>query len=583
MTPSIRALTSPAALLLATIAASLGCSCSVPLNPPIGEPSNAPPQRGGTLTLSSFVNVRSIDPAIAFDEGSEPIIKLLFARLFRVTRDGTIEGDLVDSYRMTPDGTELTMELRHNARFHDGSPVLASDVKRSIERAFHPKTPCPVASFFDRIVGLSDFHNGDTSEVSGVTALSDRVVRISLREPDATLLPLLTLGITSPVCKSGGHLFDPKFMQVACGAGPFRLASWNGRESIQLLRHDGYHDASSTHLDGIHWLFGVPSTSQRFRFERGELDIVHDLTAADAVAFRADPRWQPLGSWSRPRSTRGVFMNTELPPFNDRRVRRAVAFAIDRDQVASLRAGHLVAANSMIPSGVVGHDASFQGQLHDLQQALDLMRQAGWPYNPASDSGGYPESIDYYCAADSFDTAVGEVIQQQLRHIGIRIQIKALSWSAYLAITGRRHQTRMGADGWSADFDDASSFFDPLFSTSAIQEEESQNRSFFSNPELDALLDRARRESDPIARRTLYHRADSIVRDDAPWAVVYGFRYYDVHQGYVHNYSAHPHAFLDVATVWLDAKKRTTAVRAINAPPWSVAELAMRLTTRRRQ
>ncbi len=573
MTPSTRALASSVALL----ASLLGCS--VRLNAPIGEPLDGPPQRGGTLTLSTFVGIRSIDPAVAFDEGSEPIVRLLFARLFRVSRTGEIEGDLVENHRLSPDGLELTMELRRDARFHDGSPVLASDVKRSFERAFHPKTPCPVPSFFDRIAGFTAYRKGDVTELSGVTVLSDHVVRITLREPDATLLPILTLGTTAPVCRSAGHVFDPKFNQTACGAGPFRLASWQGRDAVELRRHDGYHGASAVHLDGIRWLFGVPSTSQRFRFERGELDIVHELTAADAVAFRADPRWNPLGAWSRPRSTRGIFMNTELPPFHDARVRRAVAHAIDRDQVASLRAGHLVASNSMIPSGVVGHDPSFQGQHHDLQLSLDLMRQAGWAYDPSSDRGGYPEPIDYYCAADSFDVAVAELFQQQLRRIGIRLRIKAVSWAAYLAITGRRKQARMGADGWSADFDDASDFFDPLFSSQAIQEEESQNRAFYRNPEMDALLDRARREMRPATRRDLYRRADAIVRDDAPWAVVYGFRYYDVHQGYVQGYEPHPHAYLDVAPVWLSAGRRDLAARVRGAPPMSVSELAMRLSS----
>jgi ABC-type transport system substrate-binding protein len=324
-------------------------------------------------------------------------------------------------------------------------------------------------------------------------------------------------------------------------------------------------------------MFAVPSTAQRFRFERGEIDFVHELSAADAVAFRSDPRWAPLGDWSRPRSTRGIFMNTELAPFNHADVRRAVAHAIDRDQVASLRAGHLVAANSMIPSGVLGHDPDFPGQQHDIDRALQLMQRAGWAYDPVTRKGGYPEVIDYYCAADSFDVAVAEIFQQQLARIGIRIRIKAVSWAAYLAITGRRGRARMGADGWSADFDDPSDFFDPLFSTHAIQQEESQNRAFYSNPEFDALLERARREMDPGVRRQLYQRADGVVRDDAPWAVVYGFRYYDVRQGYVEGYRPHPHAYLDVASVWLNSSRKRLAGRYRNAPPTSVGALALHL------
>jgi ABC-type transport system substrate-binding protein len=565
---------------LATLLAIVSlCGCSKRLDPPLGGPVDGPPQAGGKLTLATFVNIRSVDPAVAFDEGSEPIVRLLFARLFRVSRSGKIEGDLVKDYRLSEDGLRLTMHLRRDARFHDGTPVLASDVKRSLERAFHPKTPCPVPSFYDRIVGFGAFHKGEATELTGVQVLSDHGVRIELREPDATILPILTLGMAAPVCRSAGHVYDPNFSLEACGAGPFRLARWEGQEAIELRRHDGYHDASQVHVEGIRWLFGVQSTAQRFRFERGEIDFVHELTASDAVAFRSDPRWRPLGSWSRPRSTRGIFMNTEMPPFDRVEVRQAVAYAIDRTQVASLRAGHLVAANSVIPSGVVGHDPSFPGQHHDLDKALALMKSAGWAYDPASNTGGYPETIDYYCAAESFDVAVAEIFQQQLRRVGIRIRINAVSWATYLAVTGRRKHARMGADGWSADFDDPSDFLDPLFSSEAIQDEESQNRAFYSNPELDALLDRARREMDPNVRRGLYRRADEIVRDDAPWAVVYGFRYYDVRQGYVQGYRPHPHAYLDVSSVWIDAAHQRLAKASRSAPPGSMNVLALELTS----
>ena len=555
------------------------CGCSKRLDPPLGGPVDGPPQAGGKLTLATFVGIRSVDPAVAFDEGSEPIVRLLFARLFRVSRSGEIEGDLVEDYRLSEDGLRLTMNLRRDARFHDGTPVLASDVKRSLERAFHPKTPCPVPSFYDRIVGFDAFHKGEATELTGVQVLSDHGVRIELREPDATILPILTLGMAAPVCRSAGHVYDPKFSLEACGAGPFRLERWEGQEAIELRRHDGYYGASNVHVDGIRWLFGVQSTAQRFRFEQGELDFVHELTASDAVAFRSDPRWQPLGNWSRPRSTRGIFMNTEMSPFDRVEVRQAVAYAIDRTQIASLRAGHIVASNSVIPSGVVGYDPSFPGQHHDLDKALALMKSAGWPYDPSSDTGGYPEAIDYYCAADSFDAAIAEIYQQQLRRAGIRIRINAVSWATYLAVTGRRKQARMGADGWSADFDDPSDFLDPLFSSQAIQDDESQNRAFYSNPELDALLARARREMDPSLRRGLYRRADEIVRDDAPWAVVYGFRYYDVRQGYVHGYVPHPHAYMDLATVWIDAAHQRLAKASRGAPPGSMNALALELTS----
>ncbi|MCU0691178.1 MAG: ABC transporter substrate-binding protein [Polyangiaceae bacterium] len=568
----------PTRLELALTLALLSLSgCHDRLYPPIGSVRDVPPQRGGTLTLATFVHVRSIDPAVAFDEGSEPIVRLIFARLFRISRDGSFEGDLVRAYHFSPDGLELRLELRQDARFQDGTPVSAQDVKRSLQRALHPDTPCPVPSFYDRIVGYDAFRKGEAQELTGIVVVSEHHLNLRLREPDTTFPAVLTLPVASPVCPSAGDSYNPAFSLHACGAGPFRLSRWDGQEALHLQRFDAYHEAGQVHLNGIRLLFGVQTASQRFRFEQGDIDIAHELSAADSVAFRADPSWQPFGAWNRPRSTRGFFMNATQPPFDRVEVRRAAASAIDRNAVASLRAGHLVPANQMVPAGVVGHNPDFAGQRFDYARALQLMRDAGFAYDPATDTGGYPHPIDYIVPVESGDLHVAELFQQQLRRIGLRIRLKTMSWTASLAMVGRRGAAKMGGDGWSADFDHPSDFFDPIFSSAAIQNEESQNHAFFSNAELDSVLARARRELVPAQRSALYQRAEQIIRDQAPWAIVYGYRYYDVWQPYVRGFRPHPHAFLHVANVWLDQQVKTLSVRSGSAPPGSLNALAFDL------
>lgn len=566
-----------AAELAIAIALGGALGCSNRIAPPIGSLRDSPPERGGRITVASFVGVRSIDPAVGFDEGSDPIQRLLFARLIHLSANGQFEGELAESFDVSPDGMHLTFRLRAGARFHDGSEVTAGDVKRSLERALHPKTGCPVASFYDRIVGFEAWHDGKASELSGVQAVSDSVVRIDLAEPDATFLAVLTLPAASPVCKSGGAVYDPSFSAHACGAGPYKIRQWYEQEKLVLDRHDGYLDRGLPHLDGITWLFGVPTTAQRFRFERGDIDILHDLSMADSVAFRTAPSWQPFSGWAPSRLTKGLFMNVEMEPFNRVEVRRAVASAIDRDSVATLRGGFIVAADRMVPSGVVGYDASFPGQRYDPAAALELMRKAGFPYDPVAATGGYPQTVDYLVPADSFDLQFAEVVQQQLARIGIRIRLKALSWPAYLAQIGRRRTVRMGAAGWTADFDDPSDFYEPLFATKSIQDENSQNYAFFSNAELDATIERGRREVDPAARKAIYRRAEEIVRDEAPWAIGYGYRRFEVWQGYVRGYRPHPFAQQDVGFLWLDLAQRQAHSASRGAPPLSVASLASML------
>jgi ABC-type transport system substrate-binding protein len=556
--------------LAALIACGATAACNSRLAAPIGQPREGPEQRGGRITVASFVAVRSIDPAVAFDEGADPLQRLLFARLVRLSASGQFEGELAESFDTTADGLHVTFRLRPGALFHDGKPVTASDVKRSIERTLDAKTPCPAPSFYDRIAGYEAFHEGKATQLAGIRVVSETEVRFDLSEPDATFMAVMTLPMAAPVCASAGSHYEASFSSYPCGAGPFKLRQWDEQERLVLDRHDGYVDRRLPHLDGITWLFGVPTMAQRFRFERGDIDILHDLSMADSFAFQADPRWRPLGGWTTPRLTKGVFMNVQMAPFDRVPVRRAVAAAIDRQAVASLRGGAVVPADRMVPAGVLGYDPDFPGQRFDIERALAEMAAAGYAYDPRTGRGGYPETIDYVAPADSFDLQFAELLQQQLARIGIRIRLKSLSWPAYLARIGRRNTVRMGAAGWTADFDDPSDFFEPLFSSKAIQDEGSQNYAFFSNAELDSLVERGRRQTDPAARKALYRRAEEIVRDEAPWAVAYGYRRYEVWQGYVRGYRPHPFAQQDIGAVWLDRTQRTARAQA----PLSMASIA---------
>jgi ABC-type transport system substrate-binding protein len=165
------------------------------------------------------------------------------------------------------------------------------------------------------------------------------------------------------------------------------------------------------------------------------------------------------------------------------------------------------------------------------------MRRAGWPFDEATRRGGYPRTLSYLANADSFDAAAAQLVQQQLARIGVRIELRLVSFPTFLALTGRPGHVALGSAAWSADFLDPSDFFEPTLSTAAIQEEESQNASFFSSPELDALLARGRATTDERARSAIYRRAEEIVRDEAPWAIGYDFRYWQVSQPWLHGFA----------------------------------------------
>ena len=211
-----------AALLLLSFATPN--QVAAPLGP---APDREAPHRGGIFRVATFVNLRTLDPALAFDEASNPLLGLVFARLVTWDTSGRIVPDLAGSFTASPDGHTYTFELREGARFHDGSPVLARDVQRSLERLLHPRTPSPAASMYATILGYAAFHAGRAEHLEGVRVLGERLVAIELAEPDAAFLSKMTLGFAAPVCASAGASAEAHGQALPCGAGPFRVASWD--------------------------------------------------------------------------------------------------------------------------------------------------------------------------------------------------------------------------------------------------------------------------------------------------------------------------------------------------------------------
>jgi len=148
------------------------------------------------------------------------------------------------------------------------------------------------------------------------------------------------------------------------------------------------------------------------------------------------------------------------------------------------------------------------------------MKNAGYPYDPATKTGGYPFPVRYLVNAESLPSdTLAPLAMQQLSRIGIRMEIKSVSWPTYLAESGKRNAAQLGFASWVMDFPDPSDYFEPTLSSEAIQGEETRNLAFYSNPEFDRLLQEAHRELDPARRTALYRRCEEIVRADAPWSL----------------------------------------------------------------
>ncbi|MGK3993982.1 ABC transporter substrate-binding protein [Sorangium sp. So ce1024] len=556
--------------LLVACAAVLLLSGASPrrVAPPLGGggPSPGAPVRGGTLRLATTGHLRTLDPAIAYDEVSTAVAELVFARLVTWDKDGRLTPDLARDVAVERGGRTYVFTLREGVRFHDGAELRAADVKRSIERTLHPRTPSAGASQYDMIEGFAAYREGAAPHLAGVRVLGDRAVAIDLSAPDATFLARMTLAFMAPVCPSSGAVVDAASPPPPCGAGPFRVARWDQDTGVRLERHEGYFRPGRPYLDAIAWQTGVRTSTQRYRFEEGELDYLRDLTGTDAATYRADPAWKATSRWVTRSRTNAVFLNTELAPFDQLAVRRAVAFALDPSVLAKVRPD-LVVLDRVLPPSIPGPPRDEPMRRHDLSRALAQMAAAGYAYDPATGKGGYPGVVEYIAVPDTFEQAVGEIFQQQLAKVGLRVRLRLVSWATYLAEASRRRTVPMGWVGWQADFPDPASFFEPTLSSRAIRDEGSQNFAFFNDEELDRTLDAAHTEQDGARRLALYAHAERIVRDRAPWVPTHTVSMLEVWQPYLRGYEGSaviPSRFHDV---WLDPAARAAGGARAGAPP----------------
>lgn len=576
----IRSARSGAARLGAfALLATAGCDRGLPPPTPAAHGEGAEPRRGGILTTATFGDIRAIDPANVGDGIVPQILESIFAGLVDYGPDGKLAPDLAEKWDLTDDGKTYRFTLRQGVRFHDGEEVTADDVKRSAERALHPSAPNPYTTYFASIAGYDEFTAKKAEHLAGVVVEGRYVVSFHLKEPDATFLPVLAGVVLRPTCKSAGDRYADGWL--ACGAGPFKLleGGWDRGRSVTLVRHDGYFRPGEPRLDGFRFLFHVNFLPQRFKLERGELDVMRDFVMPDALRLQADPRWSPLGEFESDKQIEGEAMNTEMAPFDNVEIRRAVAAAIDRDEYVMVRAANLRPADQPIPPGIFGWDPTLAGQRHDYQAALEHMKKAGYPYDPVTKTGGYPETIPYYAYGSGMPAYTSQILQQQLAKIGIKIDIRLVSYATLLALHGRRKTMAFGPGFWMLDYPDGESFLEPLFSSRSINDEDSSNISFYKNPRVDELVERAHHELDDDRRKRLYRDASEIICDEAPWAFAYNYRWYVVHQPYVREWKMHPLYSFDLRRTWIDRAAPAGASALLSRDPrGALASLFGRVT-----
>jgi ABC-type transport system substrate-binding protein len=483
-------------------------------------------REGGTLHVALKDQVRTLDPTIEYDEMSHYAVHALFDAMLDYEPAGTrLVPRLAERWEVSSDGLRYTFWLRDGVVYSDGTPVVTSDIAYSLERAKNT-ADSPFGPFL--------------ADVAEVTTPNARELDIRLARPNAAFAYVMAMPFTTPqradhVTRAGDQL-----RREPLGCGPFVVERWDEGQRLVLRRNPRYFDLARIHLDAIEFRENIPRDTQFLMFERGELDAVDRLAPPDYLWVIAQPEWQPYVYRVQQMNAYGARMNVRVKPFDDRRVRQALNYALDKQHAIKLLQGAAVAAHGILPPGIAGRDDALPPYPHDPARAKALLAEAGYP-------NGF--DVDYAIINDDEAERLAGSLQADLAAVGVRVHLVEMAYGTYATALTADDGPPFAQVGWVADYADPGSFFDPSLHSRAIG---GTNYSFYANPELDELLDAARGEPDPAKRDAAYRSAERIVREDAPWIWSYHQLTTEVVQPYVKSYAPHPIWARDYTAAWLD-------------------------------
>jgi peptide/nickel transport system substrate-binding protein len=487
------------------------------------------PKRGGVLRMSIDQAASVIHPMLARVNPEYLVTELLYSNLTRLKPDMTVEPDLAISWEPNAALTEWTFKLRPGVTFHDGSPLTADDVVATINAILDPKTASP---------GRTNI--GPIKEVAAVDPLS---VKFTLTGAYADLPVALTYlnARIVPAKVVAGDLAS--LSTTANGTGPFKLASYEPDRRIFVERNPAYYDPTRPYLDRVELLVYPDRTAEASAMMSGEIDLLLTTTPGEYERLTKAEGVKAL------RTPSGQFLNINLgcdqKPFNDARVRQALALAVDREATVGFVAGGY---------GTPGNDTPLSSAYHfykdiplkkpDIAKAKKLLADAG-----------YPNGIDLTLIASdrpATRTQLGVAVREMAAATGFRINVQTMPHATYLDQVWKKGNFYVGFYNMQPTAD---AIFKLLYTSDAAW-----NETRWNNAEFDAVISAARVESEEAKRTALYAKAQDMMNAEVPTVISAFFDLLAAQRSYVEGYILHPRGSvfrLDTVSLGAGAPKRT--------------------------
>ena len=464
----------------------------------------AEPKSGGTLHIGSTQQPRHLNGAVQSGIATAMPSAQLFASLLRYDENWSPQPYLAETWQMSEDGKTLTLQLRKNAVFHDGKPITSEDVAFSLEvvKANHP---------FQTML----------EAVEGIDTPDPHTVIVRMRQPHPALLLALSPALTPILPK---HIYGdgqdvkshPRNSTDVVGSGPFRLKEYLPGRQIVLERFDQYFLPDRPYLDRAVIQLNPDATSLMIGLERGDIHMLPFVvdptilrrTADNPSLVQVKKGYEGVGALS------WLAFNTSRKPFDDVRVRQAIAYAIDKNFVIkALHAGFASPSDGPIVASSPFATPDINKYPFDPKKAEALLDEAGLKRGDKGER--FKMTIDYLPAGTVDHKNTAEYLRTQLKKVGITVEVRASpdfpSWAKLIS----SHDFDMTTDA-------VFNWADPVigvhrtYLTSNIRPIIWSNTQSYSNPRVDELLEQAAKEPDAEKRKALYAEFQRIVTGDLP-------------------------------------------------------------------
>lgn len=469
------------------------------------------------LVIVQGSDARTMDPQKAIDTPTVRVYNQIYDGLLKKDKDMNIIPGLAESWEKI-DERKTIFNLRKNVKFHNGETLTAKDVKFTLDRMKNQ----PTVSFL-------------ISEIEAVNVIDDYTVEIVTKDGFGPLLSHLSHPGAVILNEKAVTNSSEKYDQNPVGTGPYIFDKWLAGDRIFLKANPDYY-LGKTPIESV-IIKSIPEgTNRTIALETGEADIVYDVEPVDIDKIKSNESLKFLMEQSLGNAYLGL--NTQHKPFDDVRVRQAIAHAINVDDIIEVAYKNTaVPGNSPLSPKIPGYNKDVKNYEYNVEKAKRLLAEAGYP-------NGFKTSI--WISDNTIRKDIATILQDQFKTIGIDATIETLEWGAYIDRTAAGEHD-MYILGWITVTGDPDYGLYPVFHSSAHGRP--GNRSFYSNVTVDKLLDEARVSTDQEKRMANYKEAQRIIQEEIPSITMVYNNQNVATQKYVENFVLHPTGYFDLYNV----------------------------------